>query len=141
MSFSVVLVKPDCIERGLVEDLELEIQKTGLRIVNKTKIQLTEEKIYQFQPYLRDQAISQATRSELINSLTKSFVILIVVFGGLNAIETTSELKIKFRRKHTLNSSDFRTKAIYNLIHAPNNEQERALIIDALSISKDPPPA
>ena len=54
MEQSIILVKPDTIKRKLLPKLKQMLYKENLEIINTLEVKLTENIIYDFQPFLKD---------------------------------------------------------------------------------------
>jgi len=129
---AAILVKPDAIKRKLVGRLRELLQSAGLNIVYESEIQLNEEQVMQFQPFIIE--IDSDIRQAIINSLCQLPIIILLVEGN-EAIEKTKEIKIKFRRQYGPPGSDIHSRAVNNLVHAPDNYEELYRLITALKIN------
>lgn len=132
MEQSVILIKPDTIERNLLPELENMLREAGLKIVKISSIQLTEEIVRSFQPFLNySQEIEEIHKQEIIDFLCQASILLIVIEGN-EALERIREIKIRFRRKFAPGDS-LEARAIRNLVHAPNSEEELSLLLKVFS--------
>jgi nucleoside diphosphate kinase len=132
MEQSAVLVKPDAIRRGLVPALKTIIRSVGLQIIDEVEIQLDANLVLQFQPFLKNSTeIGDEVKQAIIDSLCE-MPVLILLIGGDNAIEATREVKVRFRRQFGPPGNDLYSRAVHNLVHAPDNQEEFELLKEAL---------
>lgn len=131
MEQSIILVKPDTIKRKLLPKLKQMLYKENLEIINTLEVKLTENIIYDFQPFLKDgKKIKETDRQKIIKSLCQDPVLLFAIEEN-KALNKVKNIKTKFRKKYAPSDS-LKARAIYNLLHAPNSEEELFLLLKAL---------
>lgn len=88
---SLVLLKPDAIERGLVGEILQRFERVGLKIVGMKLLQPTEE--HAAKHYTEDLAVRQgeAVRKAMIEMLS-SGVVVAIVFEGIQAVEVIRKM-------------------------------------------------
>lgn len=91
MERSLVLFKPDTIERGLVGEILQRFERVGLKIVGLKMLQPTKE--HAEQHYTEDLAVrrGEAIRNAMVDMLTSGPVIAIVL-EGIEAVELVRKM-------------------------------------------------
>lgn len=134
MERSLVLIKPDAVQRGLIGEIITHIERTGLKLVAMKMIHMNEElagrhyAIHKGKPFYED----------LIAFITSSPVIAIVIQGD-NVVEiirhTIGETNPAKSAPGTIRG-DFAISMKHNLIHA-SDSTENAISEIELFFSKD----
>ena len=136
MEQSLVLLKPDAIDRGLVGEIIQRFERVGLKIVGVKMVQATKE--HAEKHYTEDLAIrrGQHVRDMMITMLTEG-PILALCLEGIDAVELIRKMvggtepksaapgTIRGDYAHmSFKHSDDKKIGIYNLIHASSSVEE-----------------
>ncbi len=136
MEQSLVLLKPDAIDRGLVGEIIQRFERVGLKIVGVKMVQATKE--HAEKHYTEDLAIrrGQHVRDMMITMLTEG-PILALCLEGIDAVELIRKMvggtepksaapgTIRGDYAHmSFKHSDDKKIGIYNLIHASSSPEE-----------------
>lgn len=105
MEQSIILVKPDTIKRKLLPKLKQMLYKENLEIINTLEVKLTENIIYDFQPFLKNgKKIKETDRQKIIKSLCQDPVLLFAIEEN-KALNKVKNIKTKFRKNIPANLS------------------------------------
>jgi len=131
---TAIVVKPDAIRRRLVCRLRQEVLDRGLKIVDEKEVRLTKELVARFQPFVAVAAgapaggLSATVRKRVVEALCAGPV-RVWLIEGRDAIIAVRNLKVSFRREHEVHGG-IEAQAIYNLLHAPDDEDEAARLVE-----------
>ena len=120
--YSILMLKPDCVEKGLVSEIVQMVQAAHLQIVRCKEVQLTTSDILQY--FLHP-------TSEYIKFLTRSPVLMYLVYGH-NPHETLYNLKKSIRALYGLQGKK------QNLIHTVDQGNEYHLFLRRFFSELDP---
>ena len=121
MERTLVLIKPDAIERGIVGEILTRIERKGLKLVGVQMMVLTEELIKEHYSHLIDKPFFPE-----IGSFMSSLPIIAVCVEGLDAIDTVRRVAgITLAREADPGTirGDFAMSVQCNLIHASDSPE------------------
>lgn len=136
MKYSFGLLKPDCLKRGLVEEVFEMIESAGLRIVTSKQVRLTEAQVAGVWPT----CVGEYFYEEMVEfSLSGDSIVFIA--EGDNAIDRLSDLvghhDPAIAKEGTIRKR-FATSLMENIIHSTLDEktfwEETALFFEVFSI-------
>ena len=133
---TLVLIKPDGVERGLIGEIISRFEKRGLKIVGMKMVRVNKE--LAMQHYTED--ISRR-RGEIVRKKLMEFIInnhvIAICLEGIDAIENVRKMVGDTEPKSALPGTirgdyshisykyaDEKGKAIHNLIHSSGNKEE-----------------
>ncbi|MBN2186751.1 MAG: nucleoside-diphosphate kinase [Dehalococcoidia bacterium] len=128
MERSLVLIKPDAMQRGLAGEIIFRIERRGLKIVAMKMLQMDKALAQRHYSVHKDKAFFD----HLVDFITSSPVIAIV-FQGKNTVEvirqTMGETDPTKARPGTIRG-DFGIDIGYNLVHGSDSLQNASKEID-----------
>ncbi len=136
MERSVVLVKPDGVQRGLIGEIINRFEKKGLRMSAIKMISLSDAILDEWYAHHKDKAFFPKLKAYM-----KSYPIVAMLWEGVDSVVTIRKMtgitKAREAEPGTIRG-DFAMSQQYNLIHASENAEiarkEEALIFDPSEI-------
>lgn len=136
MERSVVLVKPDGVQRALVGEIIRRFERKGLRITAIKMMSLSDAILDEWYAHHKDKAFFPKLKAYM-----KSYPVVAMLWEGVDAVLTIREMigvtKAREAKPGTIRG-DFAMSQQYNLIHASENSEiarkEEALIFDPSEI-------
>jgi nucleoside-diphosphate kinase len=130
MERSVVLVKPDGVQRALIGEITHRFERKGLKLVGLKMVALNDAILDEWYAHHKDKAFFPALKSYM-----KSFPVVAMLWEGVEAVTTIRKIvgitKAREADPGTIRG-DFAMSQQYNLIHASENSEvarkEEALI-------------
>jgi len=136
MEKTVVLVKPDGIQRGLVGEIISRFERKGLKIAALKMISLSDAILDEWYAHHKDKAFFPSLKSYM-----KSVPVVAMLWEGKDAVATVRKMiGITLAREAEPGTirGDFAMSQQYNLIHASENSEvakkEEALVFDPSEI-------
>src|SRR5581483_8587728 len=136
MEKTVVLVKPDGIQRGLVGEIISRFERKGLKIAALKMISLSDAILDEWYAHHKDKAFFPSLKSYM-----KSVPVVAMLWEGKDAVATVRKMiGITLAREAEPRTirGDFAMSQQYNLIHASENSEvakkEEALVFDPSEI-------
>ena len=133
MEQSVVLVKPDGVQRGLIGEVIQRFEKKGLKLVGIKMISLDDAVLDSWYAHHKDKPFFPGLKSYM-----KSYPVVAMLWEGYEAVGTIRRLTgITLAREAEPGTirGDFAMSQQYNLIHASENleaaEKEKNLVFSA----------
>jgi nucleoside-diphosphate kinase len=130
MEQTVVLIKPDALQRGLTGEIIHRFDRKGLKLVGIKMLKLTDEIINEWYAHHRDKSFFPTLRNFM-----EWTPIVAMVWEGLDAISTVRKIVGTTKGREAEAGSirgDFGMSGSQNLIHASDSpeaaEKERKLI-------------
>lgn len=121
MERSVVLVKPDGLQRGLVGEIIHRFERKGLRLAGIKMIALSDSILDEWYAHHKDKAFFPGLKSYM-----KSYPVVAMLWEGLEAVSTVRKIigitKAREAEPGTIRG-DFAMSQQYNLIHASENSE------------------
>jgi len=121
MEQSVVIVKPDGVQRGLIGEVIHRFERKGLKLVGIKMISLDTELLEEWYVHHKDKPFFPGLRDYM-----KSYPVVAMLWEGYEAIETirkmTGVTKSRAAEPGTIRG-DFGMSQQYNLIHASENKE------------------
>lgn len=136
MERTVVLVKPDGVQRALVGEIIHRFERKGLRLASIKMIGLTEALLDEWYAHHKDKAFFPDLKSYMM-----SYPVVAMLWEGLDAASTVRTMigvtKARDAAPGTVRG-DFAMSQQYNLIHASESAEiaraEESLMFDASEI-------
>lgn len=136
MQRSVVLVKPDGVQRGLIGEIIHRFERKGLKLVGMKMISLDDAVLDQWYAHHNDKPFFPALKSYM-----KSYPVVAMLWEGKDSITTIRKLvgitKAREADPGTVRG-DFAMSQQYNLIHASESDEtakkEQELIFNSEEI-------
>ncbi len=130
MERSVVLVKPDGVQRGLIGEIISRFEKKGLKLVGLKMISMNDAILDEWYAHHKDKAFFPSLKSYM-----KSYPVVAMLWEGLDSVATIRTVigitKAREAAPGTVRG-DFAMSQQYNLIHASEDlaiaRKEEALI-------------
>lgn len=127
---TVVLIKPDGVQRGLIGEIMSRFEKKGLRLAGLKMISLGDATLDEWYAHHRDKAFFPDLKSYMM-----SYPVVAMLWEGLDAAATVRKMlgvtKARDAEPGTIRG-DFAMSQQYNLIHASESldaaRKEEALI-------------
>lgn len=136
MERSVVLIKPDGVQRGLVGKIIARFEKKGLRLAALKMISLDDALLDEWYTHHKDKPFFPALKAYM-----KSYPVVAMLLEGLDAVATIRKMVGVTRARDAEPGTirgDFAMSQQYNLIHASENAEiatrEEQLIFGAEDI-------
>ena len=121
MEQSVVIVKPDGVQRGLIGEVIHRFERKGLKLVGIKMISLQDSLLEEWYVHHKDKPFFPGLRDYM-----KSYPVVAMLWEGYEAIETirkmTGVTKSRAAEPGTIRG-DFGMSQQYNLIHASENKE------------------
>ena len=136
MEKSVVLVKPDGLQRGLVGEIIHRFERKGLRLAAIKMVSLTDAILDEWYAHHKDKAFFPKLKAYM-----QSYPVVAMLWEGLESVATIREMvgvtNAREAKTGTIRG-DFAMSQQYNLIHASENAEiarkEEALVFDPSEI-------
>lgn len=136
MEKTVVLVKPDGVQRGLIGEIIDRFEKKGLHLVGLKMISLTDEVLDQWYVHHKDKPFFPSLKAYM-----QSYPVVAMLWSGIDAAVTVRKMigitKARDAEPGTIRG-DFAMSQQYNLIHASESkdaaEKEEKLIFSPSEI-------
>ena len=133
---TLILLKPDCVTRGLIGELISKFEKIGFKIVGMKMPWIKDELARQHYPDSIEEKYGEEIRNKIVNYIKEGPIVAIVI-EGVNAIENVRKivgatypneaLPGTIRGDYAHISKDYANenkKNVYNLIHASANKED-----------------
>ncbi len=136
MERSVVLVKPDGLQRGLVGEIIHRFERKGLRLAGIKMVSLSDAILDEWYAHHKDKSFFPKLKAYM-----KSYPVIAMLWEGLESVSTIRRMlgvtKARDAEPGTIRG-DFAMSQQYNLMHASENAEvarkEEALIFDPAEI-------
>lgn len=136
MERSVILVKPDGLQRGLVGEIIHRFERKGLRLAAIKMLSLSDAILDEWYSHHKDKAFFPKLKSYM-----KSYPVVAMLWEGVEAVATARKMIGATRAREAEAGTirgDFAMSQQYNLIHASETAEiarkEEALIFDPSEI-------
>lgn len=121
MERSVVLVKPDGVQRGLIGEIIHRFERKGLKLIGLKMVSLEDALLESWYEHHRDKPFFPSLKSYM-----KEFPVVAMVWEGYESIATIRKMtgitKSRDAEAGTIRG-DFGMSQQYNLIHASENRE------------------
>ena len=121
MDRSVVLIKPDGVQRGLIGEITSRFEKKGLQLVALKMISLEDDLLEEWYAHHKDKPFFPALKAYM-----KSYPVVAMLWQGIDAAVTIRQM-IGVTKARTAEPGsvrgDFAMSQQYNLIHASENAE------------------
>lgn len=121
MDRSVVLIKPDGVQRGLIGEITSRFEKKGLQLVALKMISLEDALLEEWYAHHKDKPFFPALKAYM-----KSYPVVAMLWQGIDAAVTIRQM-IGVTKARTAEPGsvrgDFAMSQQYNLIHASENAE------------------
>lgn len=132
MEQTVVLIKPDGMQRGLIGEIVSRFERKGLKLSSTKMISLTDAILDEWYAHHKDKPFFPSLKSYM-----KSYPIIAMLWEGIDVVSTVRTMigitKAREAAPGTIRG-DFAMSQQYNLIHASENveaaERERKIIFN-----------
>ena|SRR3989344_1003847 len=136
MERTVVLVKPDGVQRGLIGEIVHRFERKGMRLASLKMIALDDALLDEWYAHHKDKPFFGGLKSYM-----KSYPVVAMLWEGVEVVETVRKMigvtKARAAEPGTIRG-DFAMSQQYNLIHASENseiaEREEKLMFDPSEI-------
>jgi len=136
MEQTVVLIKPDGMQRGLIGEIVSRFERKGLKLASIKMISLTDAILDEWYAHHKDKPFFPSLKSYM-----KSYPIIAMLWEGIDVVSTVRTMigitKAREAAPGTIRG-DFAMSQQYNLIHASENvaaaERERKIIFNGEEI-------
>lgn len=132
MEQTVVLVKPDGVQRGLIGEIVSRFEHKGLKLSSIKMISLTDAILDEWYAHHKDKPFFPGLKSYM-----KSYPVIAMLWEGIDVVSTVrTMIGITKAREATPGTirGDFAMSQQYNLIHASENleaaEREKGIIFN-----------
>lgn len=130
MERSIVLIKPDGVQRGLVGEITHRFERKGLKLIGLKMISLNDAILDEWYAHHKDKSFFPALKNYM-----KSIPVVAMLWEGVDGVATIRKLigitKAREAEPGTVRG-DFAMSQQYNLIHASENptiaKKEEALV-------------
>jgi len=130
MEQTVVLVKPDGVQRGLIGEIISRFERKGLKLASIKMISLTDSILDEWYAHHKDKPFFPGLKSYM-----KSYPVVAMLWEGIDVVSTVRTMigitKAREAQPGTIRG-DFAMSQQYNLIHASENveaaEREQGII-------------
>jgi nucleoside-diphosphate kinase len=134
MERSVILIKPDGVQRGLIGEIIHRFERKGLKIVGMKMVSLTDAILDEWYAHHKDKPFFRGLKSYM-----QSYPVIAILLEGKDVVVTVRKMigitKARDAEPGTVRG-DFAMSQQYNLIHASENA-EIAKKEEALVFNKD----
>jgi nucleoside-diphosphate kinase len=124
MEQTIVLVKPDGVQRGLIGEVIHRFERKGLKLASIKMISLTDAILDEWYAHHKDKPFFPGLKSYM-----KSYPVVAMVWEGIEAVSTVRQMigitKAREAAPGTIRG-DFAMSMQYNLIHASENAEAAA---------------
>jgi nucleoside-diphosphate kinase len=121
MERTVVLIKPDGVQRGLIGEIIHRFERKGLRLVAIKMISLDDALLNEWYAHHKDKPFFSGLKSYM-----KSYPVVAMLWEGVEAVSTVRKLvgitKAREADPGTIRG-DFAMSQQYNLVHASENAE------------------
>lgn len=121
MERSVILIKPDGVQRGLIGEIIHRFERKGLKLVGIKMISLDDAILDEWYVHHKDKPFFQGLKAYM-----KSVPVIAMLLEGLDAVATIRKMvgitKARDAESGTIRG-DFAMSQQYNLIHASENAE------------------
>ena len=121
MEQSIVLVKPDGVQRGLIGEIVHRFERKGLKLVAMKMISLDDALLDEWYAHHKDKPFFPGLKSYM-----KSYPVVAMIWEGLDSVATIRKMigitKARDAEPGTVRG-DFAMSQQYNLIHASENAE------------------
>ena len=136
MEQTVVLIKPDGVQRGLVGEIIARFERKGLKLASIKMISLNDAILDEWYAHHKDKPFFPGLKSYM-----KSYPVIAMLWEGIDVVATVRTMigitKAREAAPGTIRG-DFAMSQQYNLIHASENleasERERKIIFTSEEI-------
>lgn len=136
MEQTVVLVKPDGVQRGLIGEIITRFERKGLKLSALKMISLSDALLEEWYVHHKDKPFFPGLKSYM-----KSYPVVAMLWEGIDAATTVRTMigitKAREAAPGTIRG-DFAMSQQYNLIHASESpeaaEREREIMFDATDV-------
>jgi nucleoside-diphosphate kinase len=136
MEKTVILVKPDGVQRGLIGEIIHRFERKGLKLASIKMISLSDSLLDEWYAHHKDQSFFPSLKSYM-----KSSPVIAMVWEGVDCVATVRHMigitKARDAAPGTIRG-DFAMSQQYNLVHASENaeiaEREVAIMFDPSEI-------
>ncbi len=136
MERSVVLVKPDGVQRGLIGEIVHRFERKGLHLVGLKMVSLSDALLDEWYAHHKDKPFFPNLKAYM-----KSYPVVAMLWEGVEAVATIRKMvgvtKAREAEAGTIRG-DFAMSQQYNLIHASENaeiaKREEKLMFDSSEI-------
>lgn len=133
MEYSVVLVKPDGVQRGLIGEIIHRFERKGFRLAALKMVNMTDEMLDEWYSHHKEKPFFPALKSYM-----QSYPVVAMLWEGLDAAVAIRKMvgvtKAREADPGTIRG-DFAMSQQYNLIHASESsdaaEKERKIIFSS----------
>jgi len=130
MEYSVILVKPDGVQRGLIGEIIHRFERKGFRLAALKMVNMTDEMLDEWYAHHKDKPFFPGLKSYM-----QSYPIVAMLWEGLDAAVSIRKMVGVTRARDAEPGTirgDFAMSQHYNLIHASESndaaEKERKII-------------
>ncbi len=124
METTVVLVKPDGVQRNLIGEIIHRFERKGLHLVGLKMISLTDEVLDEWYVHHKDKPFFPSLKAYM-----QSYPVVAMLWSGIDAAVTVRKMigitKARDAEPGTIRG-DFAMSQQYNLIHASETSQDAA---------------
>jgi nucleoside-diphosphate kinase len=132
MEQTVVLVKPDGVQRGLIGEIIHRFERKGLKLASIKMVALTDPILHEWYAHHKDKPFFPALKSYM-----QSYPVVAMLWEGPDVVATIRKMigvtKARDAEPGTIRG-DFAMSQQYNLIHASENgeaaDRERKILFD-----------
>jgi nucleoside-diphosphate kinase len=132
MEYSVILVKPDGVQRGLIGEIIHRFERKGFRLAALKMVNMTDEMLDEWYAHHKDKPFFPGLKSYM-----QSYPIVAMLWEGLDAAVSIRKMVGVTRARDAEPGTirgDFAMSQQYNLIHASESndaaEKERKIIFN-----------
>lgn len=136
MERTVVLVKPDGVQRGLIGEIIHRFERKGLKIVGLKMINLEDAVLDEWYAHHKDKPFFPSLKDYM-----KSYPVVAILLEGIDVVSTVRKMIGITKAREAEQGSirgDFAMSQQYNLIHASENaeiaKKEEKLMFDPKEI-------
>ena len=130
MEYSVILVKPDGVQRGLIGEIMHRFERKGFRLAALKMVNMTDEMLDEWYAHHKEKPFFPALKSYM-----QSYPVVAMLWEGLDAAVSIRKMVGVTRARDAEPGTirgDFAMSQQYNLIHASESsdaaEKERKII-------------
>lgn len=118
---TLILLKPDCVQRGKVGEVTMRLEQRGLQIVGMKMMHLTSEKCNEHYAHLVGKPFFPA----LVSFMTSAPVVAMVV-EGVESVKVLRDMCGPTNARNAMSGTirgDFALSTQYNIIHASDSPE------------------
>ena len=133
---TLILLKPDCIARGLIGEITSKFEKIGFKIIGMKMLWINDDFARKHYPQSIEDKYGEEIRNKIVNYIKEGPVIAIVL-EGVNAVENVRKIVGETYPNESLPgtirgdfahiSKDYANenqKNVYNLVHASGDKED-----------------